>query len=90
MRAIIGIAAVLFVMLQVSLWFGDGSMPEAWRLQVAIDEQQAENQALRTRNAALAAEVRDLKRGLESVEKRAREELGMIRHGEVFYRVIGQ
>lgn len=90
MRALIGVAAVLFVMLQVGLWFGDGSMPEVWRLNAAIDKQQAENQALRARNAALAAEVRDLKRGLESVEQRAREELGMIREGEVFYRVIGQ
>lgn len=90
MRALIGLCAVLLVALQVNLWFGDGSVPEVWRLQAAIDAQADENQALQARNAALAAEVRDLKRGLESVEQRAREELGMIRDREVFYRVIGQ
>ncbi|MBA1148153.1 cell division protein FtsB [Ectothiorhodospiraceae bacterium WFHF3C12] len=90
MRALIGLTTVLFVMLQVSLWFGDGSVPEVWRLQDAIADQQAENDTLRARNAALAAEVRDLKSGLEAVEQRAREELGMIREDEVFYRVIGQ
>lgn len=90
MRALIALAAVLLVTLQVDLWFGDGSVPAVWRLQAAIADQQAENAALRARNAALAAEVADLKRGLEAVEQRAREELGMIREGEVFYRVIEQ
>ena len=37
------------------------------------------------RNAALAAEVRDLKTGTEAIEERARYELGMIRPDEVFY-----
>jgi cell division protein FtsB len=39
------------------------------------------------RNAALDAEVRDLKSGYEAIEERARYELGMIKEGEVFVQV---
>jgi len=88
MRTLIAISVVLLVLLQSNLWFGDGSVRQVWRLQSAISAQKAENDSLRQRNAALEAEVKDLKRGLDSVEQRAREELGMIRDGEVFYRII--
>ena len=51
-------------------------------------QQQAENLKLRQRNEALAAEVQDLKSGEAAVEERARSELGMVKPGETFYRVI--
>jgi len=54
----------------------------------AIAEQEAENEELRTRNKALEAEVQNLKKGLDAIEERARSELGMIKEGETFYRVI--
>jgi cell division protein FtsB len=88
MKTIIATLAVLFVLLQYRLWFGEGSMMEAWRLQDAISKQAAENAQLHERNQALAAEVRDLKQGVEAVEERARVELGMIKKGEVFYQVV--
>jgi cell division protein FtsB len=40
------------------------------------------------RNAALDAEVRDLKTGYDAIEERARSELGMIRQDEVFFQVL--
>jgi cell division protein FtsB len=43
---------------------------------------------LQSRNAALDAEVRDLKQGMEAVEERARSELGMIRKDEIFFQLI--
>ena len=43
---------------------------------------------LQYRNDALAAEVEDLKSGEAAVEERARNELGMIKPGETFYRVV--
>jgi len=47
-----------------------------------------ENKALAERNLSLAAEVMDLKEGMEVIEERARSELGMIRKDETFYRII--
>ena len=47
------------------------------------------NEQTQKRNAALDAEVRDLKRGTEAIEERARSELGMVKQGEIFFQVIG-
>lgn len=85
----IGFLVLLFVVLQYRLWVGDGSLAEAQRLRESIALQQGENGQLRERNAALEAEVRDLKQGLVAVEERARAELGMIKEGEVFFQIIG-
>ena len=88
MTALIAILIVLLLILQYKLWFGDGNMREVWQLQSAIEEQKKENEKLRERNAALEAEVQDLKQGLEAIEERARSELGMIKKGETFYQII--
>ncbi|WP_374012042.1 cell division protein FtsB [Pseudoxanthomonas koreensis] len=74
--------------LQYRLWFGAGSAGEVTALASQVDAQRRENQGLEERNLALAAEVRDLKEGVAAVEERARSELGMIKPGEVFYRVV--
>ncbi|WP_028920454.1 cell division protein FtsB [Pseudoxanthomonas suwonensis] len=74
--------------LQYRLWFGIGSAGEVAALQAQVEHQRRENSGLKERNAALAAEVRDLKEGVAAAEERARSELGMIRPGEVFYRVV--
>ena len=74
--------------LQYRLWFGSGGHREVEALQGQIAAQQAENLKLRQRNDALAAEVENLKSGEAAVEERARSELGMVKPGETFYRVI--
>jgi cell division protein FtsB len=74
--------------LQYRLWFGIGSVGEVTVLEAQVEHQRRENGGLHERNAALAAEVRDLKEGVAAVEERARSELGMIKPGEVFYRVV--
>ena len=78
----------LLVALQYPLWFGSGGIFTAWSLSREIDAQRAENARLAERNQALAAEVVDLKQGLEAIEERARAELGMIKKGETFFQVI--
>lgn len=57
-------------------------------LQHKVDIQQEENDVLHERNSILAGEVSDLKDGLESVEERARTDLGMVKEGETFYMVV--
>jgi cell division protein FtsB len=88
MKIIIAVLLSLLAILQFKLWFGSGSIKEVWHLDAAIAAQSRENETLRERNQSLAAEVRDLKEGLEAIEERARADLGMIREGETFYQVI--
>jgi cell division protein FtsB len=88
MRWLVWLLVVLFVLLQYRLWVGDGSLAEVWDLYQQGELQKQENQRLRERNQALEAEVQDLKQGLDSIEERAREELGMIKDSETFYQII--
>ncbi len=79
---------LLLAYLQFRLWFGDGSLPEVWQLHQEVEALRDENVRLRERNDALDAEVRDLQQGLDAIEERAREDLGMIKEGETFYQVV--
>ncbi|RZU98467.1 septum formation initiator family protein [Spiribacter vilamensis] len=88
MRLIATGLALLILVLQFRLWVGEGSIPAMRRMQAAVAEQRAENERLDERNAALAADVADLRSGLQSVEERARRDMGMIGADEQFYRVI--
>ena len=88
MRWLVWLLVVLFVLLQYKLWVGDGSLAEVWDLYQQGELQKQENQRLQERNQALEAEVQDLKQGLDSIEERAREELGMIKDSETFYQII--
>jgi len=82
------VLVILIAAIQTPLWFGKGGWLRVWELGRELDTQRAENEKLRARNAALDAEVRDLKTGYDAIEERARSELGMIRQDEVFYQVI--
>ncbi len=73
--------------LQYRLWVGDGSLAQVQALQQQIAEQQAENEQLLERNRILEAEVLELKQGTETVEERARHELGMVKEGETLYQL---
>lgn len=82
------VLALLFGWLQYRLWFSEGSWGEVTGLQNQVAHQKRDNEGLQERNNALAAEVEDLKSGEEAIEERARSELGMIKPGEKFYRVV--
>ena len=68
---------------QADLWLGRGNMPQVLALQSQLGEQQATNRAATQRNARTAAELADLKEGLEMVEEKARRELGMVKADEI-------
>jgi len=88
MRWLVIALIVLLGFLQYRLWVGDGSVAELHALRERILDTEAELTRLQARNNALAAEVTDLKTGLEAIEERARSELGMIQSGEVFLQVV--
>lgn len=85
MRIILMILGLLLIILQLEVWRQHIRVGE---LQTRLSEQRAANQDLAERNAALAAEVDDLRSGYDAVEERARAELGLIREGEEFYLVV--
>ena len=87
-RALTGILLGLFLLLQYPLWLGKGSWLNVWDTQQQVVQQQRVNAKLTVRNAAMDAEVRDLKQGLGAIEERARNELGMIRKNEIFFQVL--
>ena len=73
--------------LQYRLWVGDGSLAQVRDLQKQIADQHGENERLLERNRILEAEVAELKKGTETVEERARHELGMVKDGEPLYQL---
>jgi cell division protein FtsB len=88
MRKVVIVLLLLLAYLQYRLWFGDGSLQEVWQLHTEVEAQREENLRLRERNDALDAEVLDLQQGLDAIEERAREDLGMIKEGETFYQIV--
>lgn len=88
MRWLLLVLMLILAVLQYRLWFAQGSLAEQRRLEKQIEEHSAINRELRDRNERLEKEVVELQNGLEGVEQRAREELGLIREGEIFYQFV--
>ena len=88
MRLLAVVLVTLIAAIQTPLWFGKGGWLRVWELDRQLTQVRKSNDELRARNAALDAEVRDLKTGYDAIEERARSELGMIRQDEVFYQVL--
>ncbi len=80
----------ILVLLQYRLWSGEGSIAEAQTLKSRIAEQQKKNAQLANDNDRLMNQVAALKQGLDAVESRAREDLGMVKSDETFYLLIEQ
>lgn len=79
---------ILVVLIQYPLWLGKGGLLRVWDMERQIEAQREANSRLQNRNSALDAEVKDLKQGLEAIEERARNDLGMIRSDEIFFQVV--
>jgi cell division protein FtsB len=78
---------VLLGLVHAELWFGKSGVPRVMELNARLSTQLASNDAGRLRNEQLAAEVRDLKEGLEMVEEKARFELGMVKPDEILVQI---
>lgn len=82
------ILLIILLLLQYRLWFGKNSVADYHELKQAVARQQIDNSKLIQRNGLMYAEIDDLRSGLDAIEERARNELGMIKDGETFFRVI--
>ena len=81
------VLAVLLLILQFQLWTGHGSVRDVSQLEQKLVQQKESNARMALANDRLASEVNDLKEGLEMVEERARQELGMVKPDEVFVQI---
>ncbi|MCI2283301.1 cell division protein FtsB [Colwellia sp. MSW7] len=88
MRTFTALLIIVFSLLQYRLWFGKNSVPDYFSLQEDVAQQKLVNLKLQQRNKLLYADTDDLKLGTEAIEERARNELGMIKENETFFRVI--
>jgi cell division protein FtsB len=88
MKALTAILGALVVAIQYPLWLGKGGWLRVWEVERQLAEDRRHNQRLQLRNAALTAEVGDLKEGLEAIEERARYEQGMVKQDEIFFQII--
>ena len=88
MKIIVIVLLFLLIWLQYKIWLQDGGIPEVLQLEDEVVDLQDDVSALKERNASLDAEVKDLKKGLDAIEERARNEMGMIREGETYYQVV--
>ncbi|KGM28889.1 cell division protein FtsB [Photorhabdus luminescens] len=79
---------VLLGWLQYSLWLGKNGIHDYVRVKNDVAMQERNNSKLKVRNDQLSAEIDDLTGGQEAIEERSRNELGMIKPGETFYRLI--
>lgn len=86
MRLLALFLAILIAALQWPLWVGKGGWLRVRQLDQQVAERRVQNEKLQQRNDALEAEVRDLKTGTDAIEERARNELGVIKQDEVFFR----
>lgn len=83
------VLVVLLALLQYRLWLGVGGVRDLAEVRERVAALDEENKPLRDRNARLAAEVMDLKTGLDAIEERARSDIGMVRADEQFFWVPG-
>jgi cell division protein FtsB len=79
---------LLIALIQNPLWFGKGGWLRVWELDRQVDAQRDTNTQLAARNAALDAEVLDLKQGYDAIEERARSDLGMVKQDELFFQIL--
>ena len=87
-RFFILILIAFFLMIQFDIWVKDDGLIRVRVLQLMIDSQSEENQRLKLRNKQLEREIEELKSGTESIEEKARTDLGMIKEGEEFYLIV--
>lgn len=86
---VIVVLVVMLGLMQYRLWFGEGGIREFNDIQGRADFLEGTTDTLKARNDRLAAEVVDLKNGLDAIEERARSDIGMVRQDEQFFWVPG-
>ncbi|MGL5334815.1 MAG: cell division protein FtsB [Enterovibrio sp.] len=80
----------LLAFLQYHLWWGKNGITDLMKIQQDTQTVKMSSEKSYQRNQEMYAEIRDLKAGLEAIEERARNELGMIKPKESFFRIVNE
>ena len=85
MRWLLSGLILLLLLLQYRLWLAEGGLAEVVRLRERIESERERNEMLEARNHSLEQQVLELQSGNRVIEQRAREDLGLIKEGEIYY-----
>jgi len=88
MKIIGGILFVLFLALQYRIYLGESGQRKLATLQSKLEQQQQLNQQLKSENEKLRKEIEWLRHHPEALEEMAREQMGMVKPDETFYRIV--
>tara|TARA_B100000768_G_C11188362_1_gene336132 strand:- start:322 stop:603 length:282 start_codon:yes stop_codon:yes gene_type:complete len=90
LKSLTAIFILLIILIQYPLWAGKAGWYNVFQLSSEYQAQKEINVELKKQNDALRAEVNDLKNGTDAIEEKAREELGMVKKGEIYFQVINK
>ena len=86
-RFVPAVLVALLALFHAQLWMGRGSIPNVREMQQQLAALRSKNALAQASNDQLAAEVKDLREGMEMVEEKARGELGMVKPNEMFVQI---
>lgn len=87
-RIVTVVLLCLLAITHAQLWLGAGSMDRVTELHGQINELHATNDAARKENERMSSEVNDLREGKDTVQEKARSELGMLRPNEIYVQIM--
>ena len=88
MRLFIAILIAVLALFQYDFWFGKNGYLDYKNTNEEIVLHKQENQKLSQRNQIIAAEIKDLKEGVDAIEERARYQHEMVKPNEIFYHIV--
>jgi cell division protein FtsB len=85
LKAVTLLSGVLTIVFLISFFFSDRGIAELQVARRRVNDLQTEIKRLESENAKLRREIESARNSTYSIEKIAREDLGMSRRGEVVY-----
>jgi len=79
---------ILILWIQYHIWYGKKGRQQLSELEVKIAEQKEFNHSLAAQNQHLKHEIYLMRNNPKVLEEKSREQLGLIKNGEIFYRII--
>jgi cell division protein FtsB len=88
MRLFFVVLLIVLGIEQYHLWWGKNGLQDNNQLQEEVALAKEANSNLQLRNNMMFSEINDLKQGSQAIEERARNELGLVKEGETFFRIM--